>query len=230
MQPYLFPYIGYFQLINSVDTFVFYDDVNFIKGGWINRNRILVNKTPHLFALPLLKPSSFKQINQIQINSKLFLSWKNKFLRTLEQNYKKAPYFEETFQLVSSVFKLEYNSISELAIASIKLISRYLEINTKFEISSQKYFNSKGQEKSERLINIAIQSGCEDYINPIGGLELYNKTEFKKKGINLHFIKNELKPYMQFNNEFVNGLSIIDVLMFNSKSQIKDMLKSYQLI
>ncbi len=228
MQPYVFPYLGYFQLINAVDTFVFYDDVNFIKRGWINRNKILCNNKDLLFTIPLAKASQNKIIKDVEILIDEY--WISNFLKTLDQNYKKAPYFKETFQLVSSVFKLEYNSISELAIASIILISRYLEININFEVSSRKYFSTQGQEKSERLINIAKESGCENYINPIGGLELYNKTAFKKKGINLHFIKNELKPYKQFNNEFVNGLSIIDVLMFNSKIEIKELINNYKLI
>ncbi|VXC55839.1 WbqC family protein [Chryseobacterium sp. 8AT] len=100
MQPYIFPYIGYFQLIKAVDKFIFYDDVNYIKGGWINRNNILINKNKSLFTIPLDKASPFITINETNINLKIFREWRLKFLKTMEQSYKKAPYYSQTYSII----------------------------------------------------------------------------------------------------------------------------------
>lgn len=228
MQPYLFPYIGYFQLINAVDTFVFYDDVNFIKRGWINRNQILVNNKSGLFTVPLKKASQNKLINEIE--TAIDEKWLSQFFKTLEQNYKNAPYFNETFQLLKKVFDKKQTKISSLAIDSVLQISKYLQLNTQFEVSSIAYPNSIDLSKAERLIAICKEKGSNQYINPSGGKELYHKNTFNKEDIVLSFIVNELLPYRQFGNEFVNGLSIIDVLMFNSKEEIRLMLNKYELV
>lgn len=231
MQPYFFPYIGYFQLIKSVDDFVFYDDVNFIKQGWINRNKILNNNESQLFTVPLKKLSSYKQINEVEVNTSLYLKWKKKFLKSLEQNYSKAPYFKSTFELIISVLDGgEGITISELAILSIVNVIHHLDIKVKFNISSIKFASSKKSDRSDRLINICRNLDASRYVNALGGMELYEKSEFSKYGIDLKFLKPILKPYPQFENEFISGLSIIDVLMFNSKDEIQIMLNDYELI
>ena len=230
MQPYIFPYIGYFQLINAVDKFVFYDDVNYIKKGWINRNRILVNSDANLFTVPVLKASQNKLINQIEVNQQFFSNWKVKFITTLEQSYKKAPYYNQTTNIIQKVLNQPYSNISDLAIRSIADISNYLELPTVFEKSSRSYANTKGMEKADRLIEICKINAVNIYINPNGGKELYNKPYFKAKNVDLFFIENKIIPYQQFNDSFIGGLSIIDVLMFNSKEDIKNMLTQYTLV
>ena len=228
MQPYVFPYLGYFQLIDSVDIFVFYDDVNFMKRSFINRNNILVNGQSKLFTIKLSKVSQNKLINETELldqNSPL-----NDLLVSLKQNYKKAPYFKEVIGIVSQLNEEKHRSISDLSIKSVVLISNYLKIKTKFQLSSTSHSESKALSKSDRLVAINKKCGTNDYINAIGGLNLYNKTEFKKEGINLNFIESELKPYVQFENESIIGLSILDVLMFNSKDEIIKMIKNYKLI
>ena len=121
MQPYFFPYIGYFQLIAAVNKFVIYDDVNFIQGGWINRNNILINKKSSLFTVPLVKVSSNTLINDTKINLKFYNVWKVKFLRSLEHSYKKAPYFTEVYNLIENVLEINENDlISKLELNSIK--------------------------------------------------------------------------------------------------------------
>ena len=147
MQPYIFPYIGYFQLINAVDKFVFYDDVNFIKRGWINRNKILVNKEEKLFTIPVLKASQNKLINEIEVE--IDEKWLQKFNTTLEQCYKKAPFFESTYQLIQDVFSTKHETIAELAIDTIVKISNHLELTTVFEESSLSYSDTKGLEKAK---------------------------------------------------------------------------------
>lgn len=227
MQPYLFPYIGYFQLINAVDTFVFYDDVNFIKRGWINRNQILIDNKAALFTVPLKKASQNKLINEIE--TAIDEKWLSQFFKTIEQNYKNAPYFKETFQLLKKVFEKKQAKISSIAIDSVLQISKYLKLNTQFEVSSVAYPDSVNFSKAERLIAICKEKGYNHYINPSGGKELYQKNTFKKEGINLVFIENELVPYKQFENKFVKGLSIIDVLMFNTLEETMKLMSQYSL-
>ena len=230
MQPYLFPYLGYFQLIHAVDTFVFYDDVHFIKGGWINRNRLILNKEPHYFTIPLHKQSSFTLIKNTLINNRLYEKWKTKFLKSVKQNYSKAPYFDPVYRLIEQIFISDYESISTLAIASVTRVCKYLDIDTSFEISSQKYGHTIGYEKADRLIAIAKEKDYSEYINPAGGKTLYDPAYFKSKGVHFSFIDHELLPYPQFSDTFVSGLSIIDLLMFNSKTESLQLLNNYKLL
>lgn len=231
MQPYVFPYIGYFQLIEAVDTFVFYDDVNFIKGGWVNRNTILVNNKKYLFTIPLSNISSFNLISETEIHQKSVNIFYKKFLKTIEQSYKKAPFFDEIFKLISELLiQDKYLNISQLAIDSVMLISNYLNIKTNFKISSVDFKEFNQLERIERLIEICMKEKANHYINSIGGVELYDASFFKKQNIELNFIKAKPIAYKQFDNEFIPRLSILDVLMFNSKSDIKNMLLDYELI
>ena len=227
MQPYLFPYLGYFQLIHAVDTFVFYDDVNFIKRGWINRNQILIDNKAALFTVPLKKASQNNLINEIDMA--IDEKWLSQFFKTIEQNYKNAPYFDDTFLILKKVFGKKQTKISSLAIDSVFQISKYLQLNTKFEVSSIAYSNSIDLIKAERLIAICKEKGYDHYVNPSGGKELYQKNTFDKENIILSFIDNELLPYTQFGNKFVNGLSIIDVLMFNTLEETKKLMSQYSL-
>lgn len=227
MQPYLFPYLGYFQLINAVDIFVFYDDVNFIKRGWIHRNQILANGKATMFTMPLKKASQNRLINETEVATDI--KWLPQFFKTIEQNYKNAPYFEETFHLLKKTFDKEHSKIADVAKESVVEISIYLGLKTQFEVSSKHYSGSKGLSKDERLIAICKEKGSDHYINPAGGKELYNKDTFKKEGVTLSFIENELLSYTQFGNHFVNGLSIIDVLMFNSVKEARALLSNYKL-
>lgn len=230
MQPYIFPYIGYFQLVRAVDVFVFYDDVNFIKQGWINRNKILVSGKEFVFTIPLKDASSFTTIRDTQVNSKLFIKWRVKFLRTLEQSYKKAPYFEAVYKLIATILNKDFTSIADYTNESIIEISTYIGLKTKFVCSSTEYPETKSLDREDRLVEIARRNEANSYINPIGGQELYTKESFAQNGIQLNFIKSKPIIYKQFENEFVSWLSIIDILMFNSTEGINKMLDQYELI
>jgi hypothetical protein len=227
MQPYVFPYIGYFQLIQAVDTFVLYDDVNYIKKGFINRNYILVNGKAHQFTIPVKEASQNKPINQIQVLTDDV--WRNQFYKTIAYNYKKAPYYEMTLDIIEKVFHSRVETISELAIKSVEQVCCYLGLEKSFQVSSKLYSDTKGLEKSDRLISISKKSGADHYVNPHGGNTLYSKDYFALNKVKLSFIENELVPYRQFNEIFVSGLSIIDVLMFNSKEETNNMLNRYKL-
>ena len=231
MQPYLFPYLGYFQLINAVDTFVGYDDVNYIKGGWINRNNLLIHGKPNLFTISLENPSSFTPISETKIDSRKFALHKKKLLKTITQSYIKAPFYKEVFPLLEDFITTDNSVyIADFALDSVILISSYLDINTTFKKSSVDYPDSKGLEKTARLMDIIKKNGAQEYINPIGGQEIYDKEVFKSKGVNLHFLKSQSIIYNQFDNDFVPWLSIIDVLMFNSKEEIGLLLNKYELV
>ncbi len=225
MQPYFFPYIGYFQMIKAVDTFVFYDDVNFIKNGWINRNRILINGQASYFTLQLKDASSFKLINEISFSDN-----RNKLLKSIAVSYSKAPYFKDVFELIERSFHVEVLNVASVAINSTVQIAKFLNLNTTFEISSEKYADTKGMDRTHRLIEICKRSDASTYINAIGGADLYDKSFFKEHGIELTFIKSKEIVYNQFKNDFVPWLSIIDVLMFNSVEEVQIMLDHYDLV
>lgn len=227
MQPYFFPYIGYWQLINAVDKFVIYDDVNYIKGGWINRNNILLNGEKHLITLPLEGASSFSLINTIHVTSNT--KQKEKILKTIESAYKKASFFEQIYPIIRATVLNNDLNISKVLAYSIKSILEYLDINTEVLLSSE--INKNNSLKSEeKVINIVKILNGTQYINAIGGQNLYNKKNFAYNGIDLKFIKTKNIAYKQFNNEFIPNLSIIDVMMFNSPDKIREMLNDYELL
>lgn len=227
MQPYIFPYIGYFQLINAVDKFIIYDDVNFINKGWINRNRILVNGKDSLFTIPLKEASQNKLINNIEVNWDS--AWKSKFLKTIEQSYKKAPHYQQVLPLIEGLLNTEKSIFSEIIFENLTQVCQYLGIKTEIVPSSSIYQNTD-LKAQERIIDICVQEKTDTYINPIGGLELYDKATFEAIGKELFFIKSKAIRYTQFKNEFVPWLSIIDILMFNSPEHISTLLNDYELV
>ncbi len=227
MQPYIFPYIGYYQLINAVDKFVVYDDVNYINKGWVNRNNILVNNQAFLFTIPLKDASQNRHIRDIALVTDD--SWKKKFLKTIEQAYKKAPHFDTVFSLINDILYPAVTNINQLSLLSLQSVSNYLNITTAFVNSSTIYCNQH-LKAQERILDICVSEKADHYINPIGGMEIYSKELFEKSGIRLNFLKTKPIEYKQFNKEFVPHLSMIDVLMFNDKEEIKQMLNQYELV
>jgi hypothetical protein len=225
MQPYFFPYIGYFQLINAVDTFIFYDDVNFIKNGWINRNRILLSGESHYLTVQIKGASPNKLIKEVE-----FIDNRLKLLKTIEQAYKKALFYYSVLPVLYDCLTINTNKISELAQYSVIQTCKYLEIDKKFEQSSISYSNTKSLQKAERLQQICLLNQADNYYNPIGGKSIYNKQDFSDKNINLFFIEPQKFEYKQFNNAFIPWLSIIDVLMFVDKVTIKKNLNNYILV
>lgn len=224
MQPYLFPYIGYWQLINAVNTFVIYNDVNFIKQGYINRNAILTNGKSQQFTLELIGASSNKLINEISVGNN-----KNKVLKTIKQNYSKAPYYNEIIIIIEEILNNEEKNLAKFIGFSLMKISNYLGINTKFMFSSdiEKNNDLKAQEK---VLEICKILQANKYINAVGGQELYSKEIFRENKMELNFLKTKLVEYKQFNYEFVAYLSIIDVLMFNDKEKVIHYLNDFELI
>jgi hypothetical protein len=227
MQPYFFPYLGYFQLIKAVDKFVLFDDVNFINRGWINRNKILLNGNEFLFTLPLIKASQNKLIHEINIENKE--SFKKYFGSIVKQAYYKAPHFKVINNLIMEILNHSTDKISTLNFFCIQKICDYLSINTNIVLSSENYKqqNLKGK---YRILDICKNEKAKTYINAIGGQELYQTDFFSKENITLNFIKMNQIAYKQFDRTFVPHLSIIDVLMFNSEEQIIELIKEYKLV
>ena len=214
-QPYFSPYLGYFQLINAVDVYVSYDDVNFIKGGWINRNRVKVNGSNMIFNIPLIKQSSFKKINET------YIDWDNrginKFLKTINQSYNKSPHRDNVMDILDSIFKDKPLTIADLSLLSIKEFCKYLDIKTEIKTASTLGYD-RTNDKMQNIVNICNQENALNYINPIGGTKLYDKEEFKKQNIKLNFI------------EGTSSLSIIDECLNNTKEEVKQKLTNYKLI
>lgn len=226
MQPYFFPYIGYFQMINAVDKFVFYDDVQFIQRGWINRNYIISKDGKQLFTIPLKKHSLTATIDEVEILSNV--KWKESFLKTIFLTYKKAPYFDIAYKIVKKSIELDSNYINNYCVSSIKNVFEYLDINKEFKVSTELKY-SKNVSKTEKIIEIINLENATELILPPGSRELYRKNDFS---IPVYFLlPNEKISYKQFNNSFVSNLSIIDLLMFVNKNEIKDFfLNQYTLI
>ena len=224
MQPYFMPYIGYWQLMAAVDTYVVYDDVNYIKGGWVSRNNILLNGQKHMFTITLNGASSNKLFNEITIKDDF-----KKFARLLESAYRKAPYYAEVSALMEKIYNYEDKSLGAFMMNSFQVVLDYLEIDTKLILSSsiEKDNSLKAKDKVKHICHLL---GADTYYNAIGGQELYDKDDFKADGIDLQFVKTDLTPYLQFKNEFVMGLSIIDVLMFNSPEEVNNVLKQFTLV
>ena len=229
MQPYLFPYIGYFQLMNAVDEFVVYDNIQFSKKGWINRNRILVNGTDAYVTFPLKKDSDYLAVKD-RCLAETWSSERKKILNRIIESYRKSPAFEFAFPVIEKAILYEESNLFKFIFHSLNLIKEYLEISTTLIISSEIAIDHK-LKSEEKVIEICKARSATVYINPIGGLELYNRENFKKENIDLYFLKTSEIVYPQFKNYFIPFLSIIDVMMFNSKDQIKEYLNSsYSLI
>ena len=224
MQPYFLPYIGYWQLINAVDKYVIYDDVNFINKSWINRNNILLNGNKHQINLLLTEASQNKLINQVAIQDN-----QTKLIRTIEMNYKKAPMFQQVFPLFLHIMEYPDKNLAKFIGNSIVEISKYLSIETEFIYSStlDKDNTLRAQDK---ILNICKLLNANKYINAIGGADLYSKDDFNKVGIELSFLETKIEPYKQFKNEFVPYLSLLDVMMFNDVESINIMFNKYNLI
>lgn len=227
MQPYFFPYAGYFQLIKSVDLFVIYDNLKYTKKGWVNRNRFLLSGHETVFSLPLKSDSDFLDIRERTISPGFK---KDKLLNKFKAAYNQAPFFEQAFPVFERVIKNQENNLFRFLHYSLREICEYLGIESKFLISSdlQIAHSLKNQEK---VIAICKNIGADVYINPIGGIDLYSKDVFNASGINLRFLKSKSIDYKQLGNEFVPWLSIIDVMMFNSKNTIEKFIShGYDLI
>jgi WbqC-like protein family len=227
MQPYFLPYIGYIQLLAAVDKFVVLDDVNYINRGWVNRNRLLLNGVAHTFTVPLRGASQNRLICDIELVGEK--SWRGKLMRTIRQAYGHAPCYAPIFALLERVVNYPSVRLEEFLLNSLREIVRYLSLEVEIVSTSRVYKNAhlKGQ---ERILDICLQERADAYINPIGGLDLYDRTSFLEQGIQFSFLRSRPVIYPQGKNEYVPWLSILDVLMFNEPSAVRQLLVEIDLV
>lgn len=228
MQPYFFPYLGYYQLIAAVDRFVVWDDVQYIQRGWVNRNRILLNGEPVYINLPVEKAPQSAYISERKVAD--LNAAAPKMLGQLHSAYRKAPQYLAARELVEAVLNIKESNLGLFLYKSLQLVCDYLELSTELVLSSSLQKEDAGLSGSQRVIALAKANQATMYINAIGGRELYQAADFTAEGIDLRFIKMHDIEYQQGSEAFVPYLSMVDVLMFNSKEQIQDFLQQYALL
>lgn len=224
MQPYFFPYLGYFQLMATADTFLIFDDVHFIKKGWIHRNQILLDGKAHPFTLPIQKVSQNRLIlehSRAQIEQTV-----EHQLLLLHHAYHKAPYYSDFIPHLERMLRYEEVNVARYLGFQLKMLRDYLELDTEIHYASS-FANEMNLKKEARLLDLCKQFGATHYVNPIGGKSLYDRETFEREGVQLEFV--EMKPfvYRQFDGVFVPNLSIIDVLMFNPGMHVRELLDTY---
>ena len=227
MQPYFFPYPGYFQLMSAVDEFVVYDNIEFTKKGWINRNRILVNGKDSCITLPLKKDSDFLDIG----DRRLAGTWgaeKTKMLNRIAGAYRKAPQFDLAYPVVEECLSFGETNLFKFILNSLAAVRDYLGIRTPLTVSSAMP-GARELKAEKKIFAICRARKADAYLNPVGGLQLYRKEDFKAEGLDLGFLRPADREYRQYDNAFVPRLSIIDAMMFNSKEELGKMLGAYAL-
>lgn len=223
MQPYFWPYLGYFQLLRAVDKYVIYDNIEYTKKGWFNRNRYLCNGQAKYFTIPIARASDYSDV----INRKTAANFdRAKIKNQIKMAYQKAPFFENIFWIFCECVDCQNENLFEYIFYSVKKIAEYLDIGTEIIVSSKLEIGHE-LKKNEKVLEICHRLDADEYLNPYGGKALYDKEEFKKEGIQLSFLQMENIVYQQFDNSFVELLSILDVLMFNSKEKVKNLLDRY---
>lgn len=223
-QPYFLPYIGYFQLIADVDLFVLADNLQYSKGGWVNRNRMLQNGKDAMFTLPLNgDQGGVKTIGSCRLARDFD---RTKILRRFEGGYAKAPCFRETFGLLEQIFDNPSGNLFEFVQASIRLVCDHLDIDTAFRNSSSLSVDHtlKG---SDWVLAVCNAIGADRYINAIGGTGMYSREQFAMRGVELQFLRSRPYEYQQFGGAFVPWLSIVDVLMFNPRDLVSELVHSH---
>lgn len=228
MQPYIFPYIGYYSLINYVDEFIFFDTPQYIRKGWINRNRILrADGQPDYFTIPVEKHARETPINQVRI--KRNTQWRDKIWGQLTVYKRRAPHYDVVIDLVRDVFENE-EMISSLAIKSIRKTCQYIGIETPFNTFSEMGLQIGNVEApDEWALEITKATGYHTYVNPPGGMKFFDRDKYAKEGIELLFLEAGLTKYNQRIGRFEPGLSIVDIMMFLEPVEIRDLLQDYSI-
>lgn len=230
MQPYFFPYVGHFALINQTDKWIVFDEVQYIERGWMNRNRIIHPTKPEAtyINVPLEKHTQKTIIKDILINENE--DFKDKIKAQLTASYKKrAPYFKETMKVVEDVFNFQGRSLTKLNTHGLQVVCAYLGITFDYQIFSEMELDmDEVNDAGDWALNISKAMNADIYINPISGKALFSECKFKEAGIKLEFLEPILSEYSQKKSCFLSGLSIIDVMMFNSIDEIKIMLDNFK--
>lgn len=226
MQPYFFPYLGYWQLINAVDKFVIYDDVNYITRGWVNRNKILVNGQAHYITVPVKNASQNRLITEIELHPES--AWRLKLNKTISLNYKKSPFFSSVYPVLEKIIAFPSENLTGYLSHQLQTLATQMAIDTEF-VHSDAYANNV-LSGSARILDICKRENASTYINAPGGKSLYDPTIFASQGIELRFLKMRAIAYPQRGAIFLPNLSIVDVLMENGFERIRDYLLEFDLV
>ena len=227
MQPYIFPYLGYWQLLNAVDEYILLDDVTFIKQGYINRNSMLAQGKATPFNIQVKDISSNKLISEHKMNDDP--RWRKKLIKSIRQNYSKAPQFSEVMPMLENCILDNTSNLNKFLCNAILRVAEYIGINTKIHLSS-KLNLAETQSGQDRIISICKELGAREYYNAIGGKALYRAEAFCEAGVDLFFVDSQIVEYKQHEHAFVPNLSIIDLLMFNDLSAVDKHLGSFNLV
>ena len=223
MQPYLFPYIGYFQLIRAADVFVCYDDVAYIKGGWVNRNFVLGHGEKQRITLALRGASPNRMIDEISIGAN-----QRKLLESIRQNYARAPHFAAAYAVVEAVLMQSETNLANFLDQGLRTVCQYLGLAPQWRRGSS-FANTRALRGVDRVLAICQDLGATRYVNSPGGKALYDKATFAARGIELAFIEAQPIVYRQRGDDFVPNLSIIDVMMFNDRKRCAELVEGYAL-
>jgi hypothetical protein len=226
LQPYLLPYIGYWQLFGAVDRIVFYDNIQYTKKGWINRNRFLRNGTDAWFTVPLKSGSAYLSIAERTIADDFE---PGALLRPLASAYRKAPHFADAFPVIESVVAAPSRNLFAYLLHGLETVASHLGIGTPVVVSSTVGIDH-GLKAERKVIALCQALGADRYWNPIGGQALYSPAAFAEEGIELGFLRTRPIEYEQFGAPFVPALSIVDVLMFNSLATVRRLLGEYDVL
>ena len=226
MQPYLFPYIGYFQLLASVDEFVVYDNIQYTKKGWINRNRFLRDGHDVYFTLPLKKASDYLDIVERQLADDFD---PDQLLRTWSAAYRRAPHVGDVMPVLERIVRAPMTNLFEYLQNSIAEMAAFLEIRTPLLVSSTVPIDH-ALRAEQKVLALCRTLGADRYLNPIGGVALYSAATFAAESVRLEFLRPRPREYAQLEHPFVPNLSIVDVLMFNARATVREMLSEADVI
>ena len=228
-QPYFFPYIGYWQLINAVDLFLVADNAHFIQNSRIYHNHILgQGGQPQYFGIEISHASCTHLI--CETSRVVNLKRADKMCRVLEYYYKKAPHYNEAMEVIKPILLDEEPDLTRYLVKQLRAVSDYLGIKTEIRLLSE--VSARWDCRAPEVIRRACEHfGITNYINSITGTKYYDKETFREMGINLQFLRrNDDIRYKQRCDEFVPDLSIIDVMMYCSRDEIHDMLDRYHFV
>jgi len=226
MQPYFLPYLGYWQLLVAADRFVIYDNVNYIKGGWINRNRVLISGAPGFITVPLQQATPHKLILETTVAAGPH--WQDKMCKTLENCYRRAPYFAESFPLLEKIIRYDESNLAAYLTHQLTAVASHLDLPAKISLASDTHPRGKASGQA-RVLEICAREGAHRYLNSAGGVDLYDAEVFRSHGIELQFLNTRVAPYPQRTTPFTPYLSIVDALMEVGRDGTQRLLREYDI-
>jgi hypothetical protein len=230
MQPYFFPYLGYFALIAATDEWVVFDTAQYIRRGWVNRNRVLSSGKDgwKYIRIPVEKSSQLTRICEMKTasSSVLFTNVVNSL-----DDYRcwETPFYDETRQLLEACLTASSDDLTDCLVRCLTQTCEHLQIPFAPRLYSTLDITQPADpQPGDWALQTALQLGATEYLNPPGGRDLFDPTAFHNAGIHLTFLEHKLPRYQQ-RAEFIAGLSIIDVLMWNGRIRTRELLTDYQL-